>query len=257
MAFQLPRQFDIEVARGEVAGYEAIAIIGQNSSVGTTFEDIWDVGGNFIYPTAGETWEVVSDNVADTSVGTGAREVLISALDANYIEQTETISMNGTTPVVTTRTDWFRLGLQSSMVVTSSGSGQINAGNISLKVSGGADRSLILSERGRTFNSLFTVPVGKTLLVTDLQAIIPKNQDIILLCRVLVNGTNTFVGGANLPLYQNSIVTHFSSIPTFPEKTDIRLTAKSTNSKVSVQVFIQAKVVQGTIDSGGSQIRSM
>ena len=254
MSFQLPRQFDIEVARGEVTGYESSALIGQNPSVGTSFEDIWDVGGDFVYPTSGETWEVVSDNAADTSAGTGARIVLISGLDDSFVEQTETVTMNGTTPVVTVRTDWFRI---NNVFVISSGSGQVNAGTIDIRISGGGTiRSRIRSGRGRTLNGFFTVPAGKTLFGEQLQVIVPKNQDIIMQCRTLIFGTNTFVLGAPLPLYQNNTITTFKALPTLPEKTDLRFTASSKNETSSVQIFVESKIVKGTLSAGASQVRS-
>jgi len=242
---QVPRKFDIEVSRGEVAGYRHIIIIGVNPAVGKdSFEDLWDVGGNFLYPTGAETWEVFSDNVNDSSAGTGARMVVIQGLDTNYVEQSEVVTMNGTTPVITTRTDWFRI---TSVIVISSGSTQENEGEITIRVSGGGTiRSLIRTGQGQTFNGFFTVPAGKTLLAQFSQAVIPKNEDVSLQSRVLIDGTNTFVAGPSLPIYQNNIATHFTSLPTLPSKTDLRLTAKSTNTTVKVSQLIEGILSNGT-----------
>lgn len=245
MGVATPRLFNIEVARGKISGYKHVVIQGQNPAVGKTFEDVWDVSGNFVYPTTGETWEVVSDDANDMLLGTGARKVVISGLDDNYDEQTEIVEMSGTTPKVTVRTDWFRI---TNVVVIDSGSSQENEGEITIRVSsGGATRSLIRTGLCQTFNGFYTVPAGKTLIVQLSQAVIPKNEDVTLQSRVLIFGTNTFIAGPGLPIYQNSIDLTFTSLPTIPEKTDLRLTAKSTNTTVSVQQLVEGILADGTV----------
>lgn len=241
---QVPRLFNLEIARKCIPGYDSIAINGANPAVGKTEEDIWDFGGNFVFPTAGETWEVVSDNTSDTLLGTGARTVSITGLDDSFVEQQETVNLNGTTPVVTTRTDWFRI---REVIVTSSGSGQENAGGITIRVSaGGLTRSLIRVGNSKTYNGFFTVPLGKTLLIQSRQIVNPKNEDVTVSSAVLIDGTNTFIKGNDLPIYQNEFHTHFTSLPTLIEKTDIRFTGKSTNSSVSVTVLIEAILANST-----------
>jgi len=233
----VPRLFNIEVARGEVPGYQQVIITGLNPDVGSSFEDLWDVGGDFVFPTAAETWEILSDNVNDTSAGTGARTVLIQGLDTDYVEQQEVITMNGTSTVTTVRTDWFRI---TALQVISSGSNQANVGNITIQVlSGGLIRSKIRAGRGQTHNGFFTVPKDKSLLIQSTQLVIPKNEDVIARSKVLIDGTNTFITGNDLPVYQNTFTTFFTAIPTLPEKTDIVFTAKSTNTSVNVALLVE------------------
>jgi len=244
---QVPRKFDIEVSRGAIPGYESIQISGNNPDVGKIFEDVWDVGGTFVYPTAGETWEVLSDNANDSAAGTGARSVLISGLDVNYTQQTEIVSMNGTTPALTTRTDWFR---DPSGLVMLSGSSQHNEGNITIRVSGGGTiRSLIRPELARTFNGFFTVPANKVLIVQQAIVRIPKDEDITLRTNFLINGSNTFITGGDIPIYQNQATSKFTSLPALPEKTDFRISVKSNNPSVSVAFLVEGILANGTIGS--------
>ena len=239
-----PRLFDLEVSKGEIPGYAVATFAGVNPTVGSSFEDLWDAGGNFVFPTAGETWEILSDDANDTnSAGTGARKVLISGLDTDYVEQTETINLNGTSVVTTSRTDWFRI---RSVTVIDSGSSQVNEGNITIRVSsGGATRSLIIAAKGVTFNGFFTVPLGKALIFQQNQAIIPKNQDIVIRNKFKVFGSNTFLTGGDNPIYQNSATINFRTPPTLPEKTDFISTVRSTNTEVSVAILFEAKLVSG------------
>jgi len=244
---QVPRKFDIEVARKSIPGYEAIQIAGNNPSVGTSFEDTWDPGGTFVYPTSEETWEIFSDNANDTSGGTGARSVLINGLDDSYIEQTEVITMNGISIVTTTRTDWFRI---TSVLVISSGSSQTNEGNITLRVSGGGSiRSLIQTNLSRTFNGFFTVPSNKTLIVQQQIIRIPKNEDITLRNNFLIDGTNTFINGGDIYIYQDQSTSLFTSLPAFTEKTDFRVLVKSTNLSVNINFLVEGILTNGTLSS--------
>ena len=68
--------------------------------------------------------KVASKSAADTSVETGARTVLLSGLDENGDEQTETVTLNGTTAVTTVNL-WK---IVTEVKVTSAGSGGVNAG---------------------------------------------------------------------------------------------------------------------------------
>jgi hypothetical protein len=241
---QVPRLFLLEVARGAVPGYTSTGFLGSNPSVGSTFETVWDNGGNFTYPTSGETWEVVSDNTNDTSAGTGARTVLIRGLDDNYLEVNEAVSLDGTTPVVTTRTDWFRI---YSVLVISSGSSQNNEGDVTVQVSGGGlIRSKIIATFSTTFNGLFTVPAGQTFFILSAQIFVPKNEDVTVRNKFLVFGTNTFVSGGDTDIYQSDAKAQFNSIPTFPEKTDIESRVKSSNTSVQVSLNVEGILANGT-----------
>lgn len=244
---QLPRDFDIEVGRDAVKGYTPVSRIGNNPEVGSTFETLWDVGGFYVFPTAGETLELVSDDPDDTILGTGARKVEVRGLDVNYVEQTEIVELSGTTPKATVRTDWFR---PEQHTVVASGSSQTNEGTITIRVSGGGTkRAEILPGTGTTFNGFITVPAGKTFFLQRVHVFIPKNEDVTLRNRSINPGTNTFVNGADVSVYQNNAIVEFKSPPTFTEKTDLEVLTKSTNTEVSVTIVIEGKFTDGVLDS--------
>ena len=50
------QSFYLEVNKGNIEGHSMVAVVGSNSSVGTTFTDIWSGGGDMVYQTGGETW---------------------------------------------------------------------------------------------------------------------------------------------------------------------------------------------------------
>lgn len=235
---RLPGLFSIEIAKGALAGYTPTGFIGSNPAIGNSFETAWDVGGNFSYPTAGETWELLSDNANDTFLGIGARVVLISGLNDSFIETVEIVNLSGLTPVVTTTIDWFRI---YNIIVVSSGSSEFNEGTITLRGSGGGlIRSQILPTMSRSFNGLFTVPLAKTVFLLSAQTFIPKGEDVIVRNRIKVFGTNTWLSGGDAPVYQNGASVDFNTLPTFPEKTDIESRVISTNESVKVTLNVEA-----------------
>ena len=118
--------FELQVAQGQIAYHKHVYKFGQNVTVGDSVETIWAQGGLYSYPPSATTMTVSSSDTNDTSAGTGARTVLISGLDGDYNEISETITLNGQTPVTTTNS-FIRV---NRAIVLTAGSGGANAGII-------------------------------------------------------------------------------------------------------------------------------
>lgn len=160
-------EFGMAVAWGLTKGYTRVAAFGHNPSIDTTStpEDIWTGGGLYPWMTSATNLEIVSTDVNDTSAGTGARTILISGLDINYVAVTQTVTLNGTTAVALA-TPMFRV---NSMLVLTSGTNHVNVGNINLRDSGGGTlRSMIGANIGITQQAPYTVPAGFTLQVLSI-----------------------------------------------------------------------------------------
>lgn len=71
--------------------------------------------------------QVSSISTSDVFVGSGARTVEIIGLDGAWLPITETVLLQGTTPVLTARSDWFRI---NTMQVLTAGSDGNNVGEI-------------------------------------------------------------------------------------------------------------------------------
>lgn len=99
-----------DIAEGNVTGHEAWVKSGYNPNVGTTMETVWAYSTQYVFPIAAQQMEVVSsDNTKDIPTGTGALSVTIYYLDGSYVERSETVTMNGTTPVLTTHNNLYRI----------------------------------------------------------------------------------------------------------------------------------------------------
>jgi hypothetical protein len=132
-----------DVADGKVVGHSIMSAMGERESMSTTAqgEDIWRGNELSAVPSApastttiptpagaGEQMTFISENNADNgATATGVLTLRMEYLDASGDEQTEDITMNGTTGVDTTATDIRFINDLYSLTVGSNG---VAEGNI-------------------------------------------------------------------------------------------------------------------------------
>lgn len=149
------------VGFNQIPGYSRIAVIGNNADVDGP-EDIWSGGGFYPWMTGATSLEVLSSSANDSAAGTGARTVLITGLDTSYNPISQTVTLSGITPAAVA-TQFFRI---NSFLIMSAGSGEVNAGEITLRdAGGGTTRALIQTGYGIGRQSQYTVPAGFTLSI--------------------------------------------------------------------------------------------
>lgn len=157
-----PLPYESAVALDLVNGAFAETRNGRNSDVDTAGEeDLWNVGGAWVPITAAQTITIASTSGNDTAAGTGARTALLRGLDGSYNRISETITLNGVTPVVSVNTYTF----VSDLEIMTVGSGGTNAGQIT----GTATTDTTIQFRmaatdGRTQLSWYMVPAGYSAL---------------------------------------------------------------------------------------------
>jgi hypothetical protein len=136
-----------------------IEIFGRNDDIDTGTETIWMAGGLYPWQTSAQSLEILSGDDNDTSGGTGARTVFIEGLNASYVETSETVTLNGQTPVALVNT-YLRMYRAS---VLTAGSGLGNAGALTIRIaSAGATLGSIPIGENQTLIGIYTVPAGKT-----------------------------------------------------------------------------------------------
>lgn len=118
-------------------------------------------------PASVAAFSIKSGNAADTSAGTGARTVTITYLDSTYVQQSETITLNGTTCVnsVTTTARYF----ESVKVVTGGSTGS-NVGLLTFYTGTGCVTTVgtIPATDNQTLWAHHYVQTGKTSNITGL-----------------------------------------------------------------------------------------
>lgn len=236
MGYFSTTNFGLEIAKGNVPGHELVGIVSSNKAVGTTFTDLWGGGGNLVYPTVAETWEVASGgNVADTIAGTGAQKVTIITLDSSYnLQDPVTVDLAGVSSATFTGTH-FRL---VTALVTQVGTGAMNAGDITIRSTGGGtpNRGVIGTETTSlegnmsVFNSQYTVPSGKTAFWVQSSGFSPKGEDVKLKPLFQIGGVGPFLAGGVSTTYQSQFTFPFRAPLKLPEKSEILFRSKSTAS---------------------------
>lgn len=237
-----PTNYNLDLLTGKLGGKRSETVFGLNPQVGTVEEDIWDPGGALVYPVQpGETWEVVSSDTNDTSSGTGARTVFVSFVDKDYVNQNETLTLNGTTPVVMTATDAFRF---RNAIVLTVGSGNENAGNITFRPQGGGNvRGQINGGDVNSLNGHFTVPAGETAFLVFAFSNINKNEDIQLAVKATIGDGGVFSQRFLLSLFQEAFSTKLAVPLAFGEKSDLKIVGVSSDvagiGSMALQFMVQ------------------
>lgn len=118
--------FELQVARGQITGHRSIHVFGYNPDVDTNEETVWPIDGLLGHPASPTVMKISSSSTDDAAAGTGARTVFITGINGTGGYATETVTLNGQTEVNTVNS----YDAIESMVVTSVGSGEKNAGLI-------------------------------------------------------------------------------------------------------------------------------
>jgi len=157
-----PVDYHSDVALGGREGSTTWNKFGYNSDVDSSSPEIiasW--GGALQYITSGETIDIVSTSANDDDGGTGVNSVVIYGVDENWDEQTEVVTMNGTTTVTTT-SQW--LGI-NRVAVFLAGSGRSNAGTINVTATtSGYTMAQMPQGGGVTQQMIFYTPRNHTFL---------------------------------------------------------------------------------------------
>jgi hypothetical protein len=160
--FGLYEPFELQVARGQITWHSGqnIFAYGTTPAIAGTFRTVWENMGTteYVFPSSAVIMQLVSTAAGDTA------SITISGLDANYLLISETLVLNGTTNVPTTkqflRVNSMAVSIGSATnptgVITLSNGGTIYA-QINTAVFNGTTSSI-----GQTQMAVFTVPAGYT-----------------------------------------------------------------------------------------------
>jgi hypothetical protein len=177
--FGLTEPFELQVARGQIAYHYPLFKFGFNGDVDDSLETVWAEGGLYSYLSAATVLKVSSSSTADAAAGTGARTVLLSGLDGDYNEITETVTLNGQTEVNTTKS-FLRI---YRMAVKSAGTGGQNAGviyagtgTVTTGVPANKYATIAIGDN-QTLMALWTVPAGYTAYLNQVDVTVATTQN--------------------------------------------------------------------------------
>jgi hypothetical protein len=156
---------NFQIARGLIRGASHINKFGYNSSVGATFETVWDGSNLYTYIGTAGTALVTSSNTSDDNNGT----VEIQGLDANYNVQTVTATIGGSAT-----TETFIRVFRVKMLTANTGTS--NVGTITVTVDSTA-AAIISPTKGQTLMAVYTIPAGKKGYLLKLQGNLEKAKE--------------------------------------------------------------------------------
>ncbi len=241
--------FDVRVSLGLVPGFEGLQKFGRNESISSAVdEDVWSVGGTYVFPTAAETLSLVSTSDEDLPGGDGAGIVEVFGLADNYAAQTELVELEGTTPVLTTKL-FLRGDRAICRTPGSTSTLDRNLGIITAtQSSSGIVILRILAQFGQTLMAIYTVPLDQVLVLTRAYASVGKQQASALSAELIVRpiGECFQVKGIVDGNSQGASITQATFKPgdSFAAKTDIKVTAGVSSNAVFVNAGFDGYLVE-------------
>lgn len=208
--------YGIAVQKGIVDNFSAIGQFGYNTSVSTSFATVWGGTGLYVYPTAATTAVATSSNSASDDGGT----VLITGLDKNYVEASETITIGGSASTTTF------IRVFSARMLTAN-TGDANVGNITITVNA-KTVAYINAGYGSNLSAIYTVPANKKAWIVSASIGMSKQKEIEakILTKKITNGNVWNTIG-----YQTTFAVPLYRVFEMPipvsEKSDIELRAKA------------------------------
>lgn len=153
--------FEIRTVIGQGGRWEGGYRSAFSLDVSTTAGLLWPAGAgvDLDYLTSAETMDVVSTSALDAfPAGTGARRVLITGLDDNFLSINEIVELDGVTPVVTTLS-YLRINQAICLDV---GVLEQNAGDISITATTAMDlQAFIPTGLGKHLAIAVTTPADR------------------------------------------------------------------------------------------------
>ncbi len=142
----------LAIAQGKVVNTTHVSKFGQNNDmVKNIREDIWDLGGTYIWPAAGN-----ADIVRLVSSAADVQPIEVQGLDITGALVVQTVTLTGVVPIALTTSLWrvFRMKNVGSLDI---------AGNVrATDLAGTTSYAQITGDHNQTLMALYTIPLGKT-----------------------------------------------------------------------------------------------
>lgn len=215
--------FNTRVVRGLVPKHSIVHKFG--SATLTTSITPFTASNTYKTPIAATALEFVSASANDTAAGTGAQQITVIGLDANWAEVTQTVETNGTTAValgtnLIRLTNWY-VSRSGTYATDAAGS---HAGILTIRVaSAGATWSTIAVTPfaiGQSQIGCHTIPTGYTgyLLSKSITVDASKSTDIYFFQRPLANDVTTpFTGAMKMVEREVGLTAGFEKVFSVPK----------------------------------------
>ena len=221
----------LEIASERMPEVVPVNIFGFSRTVGTTFQTIWNDGGQYVHPSAAVQMSCVSTSASDTMT------IVISGLDANYETIAEIVQLNGTTPVTTTNL-FYRIN--SATILSGS-----NVGDITVS-EGGTEYANIEATLGTTQACVYTVPADHSLYIFRISLTSGTvNSNKYITYRNRIDSSTGRVLRVAEATFQLNMQTFDRQIPfRIAPKSDFQFEAKSSSGTNELSIFVEALLMK-------------
>ena len=222
--------YALMLARGLVPNNVAVKKFGRNPDIDVGSEDIWSQGGNWVAPTAARVHAIASSNAEDGGAGTdtGALTVSVNGLNASYADTTETVVLNGTTPVNTANS----YVIIHRMIVLTAGSAGANVGTITATAAA-PDSTVscaVVIGKNQTQFCIYQVPAGYTGYMWrfggSMNGGANANVDLELFAKPF-GGVFNLKGTINITTGAGAVSREYNTPQAFTEKTILKIRGSS------------------------------
>jgi hypothetical protein len=221
----------LEIASERMPEVVPVNIFGFSRSVGTTFQTIWNDGGQYVHPSAAVQMSCVSTSASDTMT------IVISGLNADYEAIAEIVQINGTTPVTTTNS-FYRIN--SATILSGS-----NVGDITVS-EGGTVYAHIEATLGTTQACIYTVPANHSLYIFRISLTSGTvNSNKYITYRNRIDSSSGRILRVAEATFQLNMQTFDRQIPfRIAPKSDFQFEAKSSSGTNELSIFVEALLMR-------------
>lgn len=229
------------VSMGKVNGWEAELKFAHSENIGTSEVGMAPGAWVFNWLDAPTLIQLSSSDVDDVNGNGGADKITVFGLGADGLEQEEQISLNGQTPVTSTK----QFGRINRMRVTD---GDLNIGDIWSSPNGATLNSgvpedsdklyQIAAGEGQSTQMQYTVPGNKWAYVYNINLGLGGDRTTTFWLRVMTPQDTCFRIAGKVALYRSAINYPWSPRP-IPPLTDIMITCKTNQPTSDVAATIE------------------
>lgn len=239
MTYIAYKDYFVNVATGDIPGASIFIMQGETLTVKDVVRGQVYPGDSLSLPTpsSAETLSIVSDSANDSSTGSGAKTITVTGIDDSNTLVSDTVLMNGTTPVITTQS-FKRVFLIEATTVGSSG---IVSGIITCNGSISSDEYAVLSGDNIAGTGIFTVPVGKVCILGPLVVDLSPGGKSVLVITELQTRSNVIDSPWIVRIRSSQIADTLSNNSqentypqVFPTGTDMRFVYSATDDDVTL-----------------------
>ena len=226
---------NLVISADQLRGASHINKFGHNACIAAcTIEDIWDLGGTYVYPTTARIHDIASTSACDGPCGIGGLTLEINGLDINFNEIKETVTLNGTCNVPTENA-YIRV---NRMKIITVGSNNYTVGQVTAtaQTDGTVSAAILAGQAGgnQTHMAIYTIPVGKNGYITQLYAGIGRKQSTSYTIDLVIRDADTTNAAFQTKFTMDGNSTGSSQVAhnphpyiTLPQKCDIKINASA------------------------------